>query len=219
MAGNARPSEDILIGSGNETDINIIDHNITSYHDQPSTLFDGNLSKHTMYGVLIYSNKYITFKTENQINFYAYGSNYSDSGGSTQQKLKLWKLNEDGKTFTDMGFNKNNVVTNKWALIFENISPGTYKITSSGSYVSVTELFIENSVSFLIKQNSDYYNISETNYSTLKKSFIPLIINNLHDDIISNSINLDNLSKDKIIGDETFKPIEKFINYQIVKLS
>lgn len=72
---------------------------------------------------------------------------------------------------------------------------------------------------YLIRKGVNYYNINNDNYDLLTKGYNNLTINGpLYDLFKNNGFLLQSLFDEVTIEDETFKPIEKFNNFNIVKL-
>ena len=65
-----------------------------------------------------------------------------------------------------------------------------------------------------IKQNNKYYSFSKDNYDTTTKMYREITIDDINNDLYGNRI--DNLITEVTIGDETFRPIDKFSNFKIV---
>lgn len=73
-----------------------------------------------------------------------------------------------------------------------------------------------NQVSYIsyIKQDDKYYGFSDDNYDTTTKMYKEVTLDNIKNLEYSNLIS--NLTKETTIGDETFKPIDKFTNFQLI---
>ena len=65
-----------------------------------------------------------------------------------------------------------------------------------------------------IKQDNKYYGFSDDNYDTTTKMYKEVTLDNIKNLKYSNLIF--NLTKETTVGDETFKPINKFTNFQII---
>ena len=65
-----------------------------------------------------------------------------------------------------------------------------------------------------IKQDNKYYGFSDDNYDTTTKMYKEVTLDNIKNLEYSNSTS--NLTKEITIGDETFKPIDKFTNFQLI---
>ena len=68
--------------------------------------------------------------------------------------------------------------------------------------------------SFYIKQDNKYYSFSDDNYDTNTKMYKEITLDDINNNLYKN--NLSNLTTEITIGDETFKPIDKFNNFQFV---
>ena len=65
-----------------------------------------------------------------------------------------------------------------------------------------------------IKQDNKYYGFSDDNYDTTTKMYKEVTLDNIKNLKYNNLIL--NLTKETTIGDETFKPIDKFTNFQLI---
>lgn len=65
-----------------------------------------------------------------------------------------------------------------------------------------------------IKQDNKYYGFSDDNYDTTTKMYKEITLDDIKN-LKYNSL-ISNLTKEITIGDETFKPIDKFTNFQLI---
>ena len=65
-----------------------------------------------------------------------------------------------------------------------------------------------------IKQNNKYYSFSEDNYDTITKMYKEITLDDINNGL--HACQLPDLTKEVTIGEETFKPIDKFNNFQLV---
>lgn len=65
-----------------------------------------------------------------------------------------------------------------------------------------------------IKQDDRYYGFSDDNYNTDTQMYNEITLDNINSYLYGNSVS--NLTTEVTIGDETFKPIDKFDNFKIV---
>ena len=65
-----------------------------------------------------------------------------------------------------------------------------------------------------IKQDNKYYGFSDDNYDTTTKMYKEVTLDDIKN-LKYNSL-ISNLTKETTIGDETFKPIDKFTNFQLI---
>lgn len=79
-------------------------------------------------------------------------------------------------------------------------------------YLLSREEYIKRSV--YIKQNNKYYSFSKDNYDTTTKMYREITIDDINNDLYL--CQLTDLTKEVTIGEETFKPIDKFDNFQFV---
>lgn len=78
----------------------------------------------------------------------------------------------------------------------------------------LTEEEYNKAISNYIKQDNKYYGFSDDNYDTTTKMYKEVTLDNIKNLEYSNLIS--NLTKETTIGDETFKPIDKFTNFQLI---
>jgi len=78
----------------------------------------------------------------------------------------------------------------------------------------LTEEEYNKTISNYIKQDNKYYGFSDDNYDTTTKMYKEVTLDNIKNLKYSNLIF--NLTKETTIGDETFKPIDKFTNFQLI---
>nr|DAQ97543.1 MAG TPA: SPRY domain protein [Caudoviricetes sp.] len=73
--------------------------------------------------------------------------------------------------------------------------------------------------SLLLKSNDKYYSIKESNYDTSTQQYTELTITDLATDIETYGFNnIEDLITEITIGSETFKPIDKFVSFQIISI-
>ena len=107
--------------------------------------------------------------------------------------------------------------------MFEKVPEGIYILNSGLVYDNfdslISELFIESVYDerFLIKKDNKYYNINNDQYDTITNSYVNIAISDLSQQIKDKGFYLRNINKDVTINDETFKPINKFSNFSIIK--
>ena len=65
-----------------------------------------------------------------------------------------------------------------------------------------------------IKQDDRYYGFSDDNYNTDTQMYNEITLDNINSYLYGNSVS--NLTTEVTIGDETFRPIDKFSNFKIV---
>ena len=96
---------------------------------------------------------------------------------------------------------------------------GTIEFSTIREKKTLENIKIENS-NYLIYENNRYYNIKNENYDILEKKYVNIPFSN---DLVTlfkeNSFpSLSELSEEKNISGETFKPLDKFSNFKIKKL-
>lgn len=65
-----------------------------------------------------------------------------------------------------------------------------------------------------IKQDDRYYGFSDDNYNTDTQMYNEITLDNINSYLYGNSVS--NLTTEVTIGEETFRPIDKFSNFKIV---
>lgn len=213
MAGIAKPDVE---GLGKEGEIIFLesDYNSSRY-DKIETLVDGDINKHTKYGVLLdgrQSARNIIFEIPQKSNIWAYGQYYSDSAGSTPKPINIYKKNDNGEFELIQG--KIPTKVNEWYLFIPNLDKGIYKAEYIADYVMFTEWYIEDlqPYKFLIKQNNQYYTIKPEHYQN--GQFQPLTLEGGEQ---PNENDYENFGFDDLndllipiqVGEETFKPYDK----------
>ena len=105
-----------------------------------------------------------------------------------------------------------------WYVLYDRIPPGKYKFVST--YRVDSEWFLEVLSSSLIIKDGNYYDAADINYNQLTKTYQPLMSSdgNKSSMFLNNSLDMDNLTKEKNMNDEIFKPIDKFYPFRIQKM-
>lgn len=92
------------------------------------------------------------------------------------------------------------------------ISLDCIDLDENGQLISQTEY--NKLTSIYIKENGKYYGISDDNYDTTTQMYKEVTIEDINN--YSYYSTIEHLTKEVTIGSETFKPIDKFNNFQIV---
>ena len=89
-------------------------------------------------------------------------------------------------------------------------------IDENGKLLSQEEYIKEyiKTMSYYIKQNNKYYSFSKDNYDTENKMYKEITLDDMNNNLYQ--AQLTDLTKEITIGEETFKPIDKFDNFQFV---
>lgn len=206
MAGLAKPNVDNL---GSEGYITVLKF---TGKGSANGLFDGNLdgSASAITTAYWYPSEYIEFSTLSEINIWRCGmASYS------QDYTKFSIFRYENEAYVDV--TKNVVQTSsmlnntKWEKTIEKLPAGRYKFQAS-SYRGDSEWFIENTSELFLKQGNQYYTIRPEYYNLETHKYNP--IDNL--DFSLSSFEIGALFNEVAIGDETFKPIDKFNNFQLI---
>ena len=132
-------------------------------------------------------------------------------------KDKQYFLYVNGKLQTNLAYNKYTDGFNLNCDGFIVIGTKGAENSSSGylhGYLSDFKIstFAKNAT--YIKQDNKYYGFSNDNYDTTTKMYKEVTLENIKN-LKDNNLIL-NLTKETTIGDETFKPIDKFTNFQLI---
>lgn len=213
MAGLTRPSDSILIGSKIESTYNFLSD--VDYEPNPvfgcwRKVFDGNLNS----GYYASSDLIIEFLEPVNI----YGISSYNLGTS------VLNIYDENKNNLNSLYKKNyGDVNGTWKLMFEKVPAGIYIFNSGLPYrdlnALISELFIESvyDEKFLLKKDDMYYTINSDQYDTVTNSYINIAISDLSQQIVDKGFYLRNINKDVTVNDETFKPINKFSNFSVIK--
>lgn len=205
MAGSAKPSIQDL---GPEGSI-VFGGTYTTEFAGPSILVNGVLNDK----LLINVGEYFTFTITDTCNIYAYlGATYADGGGSFGANVLLYKVVNSTDVLVG-SFATTNGGSPSWYKLFSDLESGTYKVTSSIKYVGFSEWYVETRAKILLKQDGQYYSLLDTNYNTTSKTYTPLASGF---DFKATAFEPSVLVTNKTLGGETFKPIDKFNNFQLV---
>lgn len=199
-----------------------ISNNVSSVNCE---LFDSISTGTWMAGVMYWETNinYVEIEIQQTCNIYRSGTSYSERIG----KLRILFKNKESDIYTDI---TSSIVqhlkplnNNEWGLYIEKLKPGFYKF-QGGFDSSVnridSEWFLEFAGKYtLIFKDNEYFNISDSNYDILKKTYKPLVVSeNLVDLFENNYVLLNELSINKTINQETFKPMDKLVPFKILKL-
>lgn len=132
-------------------------------------------------------------------------------------KDKQYFIYVNGKLQTNIRANK---YTDGINLNYDGFITVGQKGTNSGSEASLYGYLSDLKISTFakdttyIKQDNKYYGFSDDNYDTTTKMYKEVTLDNIKNLEYSNLIF--NLTKETTIGNETFKPIDKFTNFQLI---
>ena len=217
MAGLAKPSDSILIGSKIESTYNFISE--IDYEANPGygcwrAVFDGRIYSNGNDGYYASSDLIIEFLESVNI----YGISSYNLGNS------VLNIYDENKNDLNSLYKKNyGNVNGTWKLMFENVPAGIYILNSGLAYndfnALISELFIESvyDEKFLLKENNKYYTINNDQYDTITDSYINIAISDLSQQIKDKGFYLRNINKVVTVNDETFKPINKFSNFSVIR--
>lgn len=215
MAGTARPSDDILIGSGIECTSYEILPEYNCAGGSPQELFDGRTPNAWTTGSCdtTYATNYFCLKFNMYVNIYRCGT---DSWRHGIEPSIIYKLNETTLEYEEITStitqNLSPITNYQWELYIEDLPPGTYKFHGTGKTRVDSEWFLERVPSEILKSNSQYYSINPEYYNTDTKMYETVELK----DFQSCRFLIDDLFTEVTIGEETFKPIDKFNKFSIV---
>ena len=171
---------------------------------------------------------HITQRNGATVNFIFYGSRIRIIGGQGNI-FTTATVTIDGNVYQTTN---NTRFTDKYqVIIFEKTDlqktiHSVSLITNSSSYFIFDCLDIDENgklfsqeeynkmMSCYIKQNNKYYSFSKDNYDTTTKMYREITLDDVNNDLYL--CKLTDLTKEVTIGEETFKPIDKFDNFQFV---
>lgn len=218
MAGNFKPADSILISSKKELTkvrfLSDLDHYVQTGYGAWQNAFDGSSSGLYMGG----HDLKVEFLTTVNI----YGISNGDSYANFNSNCNIYdesrvSLNTNYKVY-------NNYLGTTWKLMFKNVPKGTYILGTDLAWNDrnslISELFFEYVPSkFLIKKDDKIYSIANDKYNESMKTYDEIVIEEgktITDVFTENSFVVDNLFAEVTIGEETFKPIDKFNNFKLI---
>ena len=129
---------------------------------------------------------------------------------------------QTGEKYQHLMFEKNDLektVHKITVTLQEKVHPGlnmlvldAIDIDEDGKLLSQEEY--NKMMSYYIKQGDKYYSFSKDNYDTTTKMYKEITLDDINNDLYL--CKLTDLTKEVTIGEETFKPIDKFDNFQFV---
>ena len=160
--------------------------------------------------------------------FYFYGSKLRILTSYVQDCSRKYDLILDDKTYNDINTKGTAELYTVLTFEIENLSKTVHKVKminkDSGSYLGLDCIDIDEDGYLLteeeynqgnyIKQDNKYYGFSDDNYDTTTKMYKEVTLENIKNFKYNNLIL--NFTKETTIGDETFKPIDKFTNFQLI---
>lgn len=213
MAGIAKPNISMIEASYIVNSFFSGD-NGSSENGDSCGLFDGSMVNEWNTTNVFYFRSYSTYvdiTIYDDCNIYRCGTASWTEG--YQYKLKIEKYeNEEWVDITDSIIQNEKAITHlEWDRWITSLPKGRYKFSLQSGVRLDSEWFIEKDPKCIIKQNGKIYSALKENYN---------IQTNMYNEIttfdIENQESVYNLSNEVTIGEETFRPIDKFENFSIV---
>lgn len=210
MAGTAKPNIDQL--QEEVTDYTI---NASSVTGSANGLFNEVIVNQWNTSNVCYwrTDDYVDITIGKACNIYRSGT---DDWPQSCAKLKIYSYdnsNDDWIDVTDVySLDTSSIHCNEWEMFVVNLPAGRYKFVGTDLRID-TEWYLESipEPKCIIKSNNKYYSFSINNYNTESKMY-----NEILSFPESAWENYTDLFAEVTIGSETFRPIEKFENCQLV---
>ena len=213
MAGIAKPNDNMLevsyvVNSFYSTD------NGSSDNGDSCGLFNGVVVDEWSTNNVFYfrqSNNYIDITINNDCNIYRCGTASWSEGYQTKLKIEKYE-NEEWIDITGSITQNEKAITHlEWDKWITNLQRGRYKFSYLNGVRLDSEWFIEKEPKVVLKQNGKVYSILKENYNIETGMY-----NEITTYDIENQANIFNLINEITIGNETFRPIDKFEKFSIV---
>lgn len=157
-------------------------------------------------------NNYVDITIYEKCNIYRWGTD--DWSDNTSPLVIKKYINNEWVDITDSI--QQNVTSNATTTTYEkyisDLQPGRYKFCSGASSRIDTEWFIERIAGCILSQNGKYYSFLESNYNTETRMYNEISLSDF--DTMQSGLGL--LNVETTIGQETFKPIDKFNNFSVI---
>lgn len=213
MAGIAKPNDNMLevsyvVNSFYSTD------NGSSDNGDSCGLFNGVVVDEWSTNNVFYfrqSNNYIDITINNDCNIYRCGTASWSEGYQTKLKIEKYE-NEEWIDITGSITQNEKAITHlEWDKWITNLQRGRYKFSYLNGVRLDSEWFIEKEPKVVLKQNGKVYSILKENYNIETGMY-----NEITTYDIENQASISNLINEITIGNETFRPIDKFEKFSIV---
>lgn len=214
MAGIAKPNNN-MTEARYVVNSFVSSANGSSANGDTCGLFDGTMvnewnTTHVFY--FTSSSHYIDITIYDNCNMYRCGT--SSYTNDYEHKLKIEKYaNEEWIDITDeITQNEKPISHLEWDKWISNFPKGRYKFSYLNGYRLDSEWFIEKIPNCILKQDNKYYSFLESNYNTETGMYNEISLSDF--DTMNSMPSL--LNNEITIGEETFKPIDKFNNFSII---
>ena len=213
MAGIAKPNDNMLEVSYVVNSFFSGD-NGSSENGDSCGLFDGSMVNEWNTTNVFYfrsTSTYVDITIYDDCNIYRCGTASWTEG--YQYKLKIEKYeNEEWIDITGSITQNEKAITHlEWDKWITNLQRGRYKFSYLNGVRLDSEWFIEKEPKVVLKQNGKVYSILKENYNIETGMY-----NEITTYDIENQASISNLINEITIGNETFRPIDKFEKFSIV---
>lgn len=213
MAGIAKPNNNMLEASYVVNSF-YSTNNGSSDNGDSCGLFDGVVVDEWSTNNVFYfrgSDNYVDITINNDCNIYRCGTASWSEG--YQNKLKIEKYeNEEWIDITgSITQNERAITLFEWDKWITNLQKGRYKFSNAYGVRLDSEWFIEKESKCVIKQNGKLYSILKENYNIETGMY-----NEITTYDIENQATISDLINEITIGNETFRPIDKFEKFSVV---
>lgn len=213
MAGIAKPNNNMLEASYVVNSFYSMD-NGSSDNGDSCGLFNGVVVNEWDTNNVFYfrqSNNYIDITINNDCNIYRCGTASWSEGYQTKLKIEKYE-NEEWIDITGSITQNEKAITHlEWDKWITNLQRGRYKFSYLNGARLDSEWFIEKELKVVLKQNGKVYSILKENYNIETGMY-----NEITTYDIENQASISNLINEITIGNETFRPIDKFEKFSIV---
>lgn len=188
---------------------------------QPYFQFDNSIAKYSTMFVISYYSDWSRGDGLDSINI----ENGDTGDVYTCSGLSTWSTNKSLLSVNDTS-DYGNVLAigipgmSNWKTVrikFNHVGNWIHAFVGFKSTLS-TKIFDWESYNHLINKNGEYYSIDNSQYDQINKSYAKLAGSNLQGLLQNNNVNMNDIFTNITIGNETFKPYNKFGQIKIVKL-
>ena len=213
MAGIAKPNDNMLEVSYVVNSFFSGD-NGSSENGDSCGLFDGSMVNEWNTTNVFYfrsTSTYVDITINNDCNIYRCGTASWSEGYQTKLKIEKYE-NEEWIDITGSITQNEKAITHlEWDKWITNLQRGRYKFSYLNGVRLDSEWFIEKEPKVVLKQNGKVYSILKENYNIETGMY-----NEITTYDIENQASISNLINEITIGNETFRPIDKFEKFSIV---
>ncbi len=210
MAGTAKPNIEQLLNE--VTDYTINDSNVTG---SANGLFNEVIANEWDSQNVCYwrADNYVDITIGKACNIYRSGT---DDWPGSCSKLQIYSYNDSNDEWIDVtelhSLDTTQLKCNEWEMFVVNLPAGRYKFVGT-TYRIDSEWYLESipEAKCIIKSRDKYYSFSSSNYNTESKMYNEIF--SFPEEVWQSYTDL---FAEVTIGSETFRPIKKFENCQLV---